>query len=132
MHGQREDWPERDPDEVDALQALLQRMPPEVIPQLDMNLELLDSADAFHDAFPDEFKIQLAAMTGKRAHEQYVAALAILPPVTRARIRRCVAWLKELAELSSQQEERSADAAPRQLRQVVLRLASFLVFLGMA
>ena len=128
MNGQREDWPERDPEQDGGgLLALLERMPAEVRGQLDLNLELLDASDAFHDALPDEYKARVAAMTDKQAHEQFVASLSVLPPATRQRIRHCVAWLRELVEEVSPPPAvklHPADVVQRSPREVPLQLVS--------
>lgn len=99
-------------------------VPPEIVAQLSMNLELLDAADAYYDAFPAEFKARLLAMGDKRAHEQFVASLATLPPHTRDRIRRCVTWLAHLVDEVSPPPAGVLDPARRSPAAVPLQLAS--------
>lgn len=97
-------------------------VPPEVPAQLAMNLELLDAADAIFDALADDVKAQIIAIPQKRAHEQFVASLAVLPPETRHRIRHCVTYL--LGAVTQPREARLDDAAPPLHGPVPLRLVS--------
>lgn len=119
MATQRDPWNDRVIEDSEV--------PPEVPAQLAMNLELLDAADAFHEALPEEFKARVAAMTDKQVHEQYVASLAGLPPETRERIRRCNVWLLAFVEeVSPPQDEQQRPGGParRSPRAASLRLLS--------
>lgn len=102
----------------------LREIPPEVSAQLVMNLELLDAADAYYAAWPEDFKLHLALMSPERAHEQFVAALATLPPATRDRIRRCVGFLAELVEEISRPRTDADEPAPLTPVGAVLQLPS--------
>lgn len=105
MRGQIHDWTQRDPTlevileenaRLRAQVAALSRSVPSEIPlQLDLNLALLDDADAMYDSLPAAARARIES--SQRGQQRgLVIGLAFLPAESRNRIRRCITRLRQM------------------------------------
>jgi len=71
----------------------------EVRAQLALILGMLETAETHCAELPGDLRAQVEAMPEERAHEQFAALAALLPPATRARTRAALSvtldWLAE-------------------------------------
>lgn len=72
------------------------RVPPEVAPQIDLLLKLLDDADIHRAGLPTDLLEEAAALPEDRACAQLAAALSVLPTDKRDLMRVSLRFLADL------------------------------------